>query len=72
MKKLIVTLFAFLAILFSTFTFSSTAVLAKNDVTITDPGDVFTYVRVYENGAWLIYVYNPGGKVVHIWVESLE
>jgi len=72
MKKLIVTFFAFLAILFSTFTFSSTAVLAKNDVTITSPVDEYTYVRVYEHGVWLIYVYGPGGKVVNVWVESLE
>lgn len=66
MKKSLVTLFALLTILFSSLTFSSPQVQAQ----YSDPDE--TIIRVYQNGVWMIYEYDgPGGKIVHVYIESL-
>lgn len=54
--KLIVSVFVFLAVVFSVV--ASPVVFAKN-TTFTKATQT-TYVRVYENGKWYIYEYRDG------------
>jgi len=70
MKNLIIAIFASMALLCATF--STSAVAKTSEINILVPQDDYTYVRVFENGVWLVYVYGPGGKLVNVFVESLE
>ena len=72
MKNLILAIFASMALLCATF---STSAIAKteSEVNILAPQDNPHYVVVYQNGCIITYEYDgPGGKLVNVYVESLE
>jgi hypothetical protein len=73
MKNLILAIFASLALFCATFTVNTNTLANTNSqVNVMTPEDEYTYVRVYDGGVWYIYVYGPGGKLVNVFVESLE
>jgi hypothetical protein len=70
MKNLIFAVLITLSFIFGFNTVNSQELAPKPATEITSNEDSYVYVRVYENGAWWIYIYTQDGIYVAKYIDE--